>query len=633
MTRSGLALAGSLYALATLGASPGAAARELHWREFEVVARLAADGALHVEESQLMVFSGDWNGGERNFDVRAGQSVEVGRVSRFDPARRAWLDLERGDLDEVDRWDWHDSDTVRWRSRRPGDPPFDDTAILYRLSLVYRRILEPVGENRYRLAHDFAFAEREGPIEQLRVALTFDPEWEPVGPAPAAVEVAGLPPGRGFVVERELTWRGTGAPAYATVRRLPRELRQAAIGLFLLAALERLVWFLRRDRALGRFEPRVDPSTIDRAWLEARLLATPPEVVGAAWDRSIGSAEVAAMLARLVQEGKMASEVERRRVLVFESQNLKLRLLVPRESLTAEERALVDGLFPNGDSTDTAGLRAHYRGRSFDPAAKLRAPLEKRLHAQTGFGAAAAKPSRWPTLILFLAGLTALALGFLESTGAGYGLLLAVFLVPLSIVGWTAAGTGQGRIGLPTANLVVLLLAVGAIGVLIWVISRLAEVPLASLAGLTLVGIAATRTFLHLVATRESLKSMRRRRELAAARRHFRDELRRSEPRLDDRWFPWVVAFGLAPEADRWFRAHGAALVRRTGSSTGGPSIGGAGGGGGWSGGGGAFGGAGASAAFASAVGSMAAGVSSGSSGGGGGGGGGSSGGGGGGGW
>ena len=41
--------------------------------------------------------------------------------------------------------------------------------------------------------------------------------------------------------------------------------------------------------------------------------------------------------------------------------------------------------------------------------------------------------------------------------------------------------------------------------------------------------------------------------------RIFAKELRRPEPRLKDEWFPYVVAFGLTSDADRWFRAHGAA--------------------------------------------------------------------------
>jgi hypothetical protein len=40
----------------------------------DVRAILDADGRLHVTESQAMVFTGDWNGGERIFRVSPGQS-------------------------------------------------------------------------------------------------------------------------------------------------------------------------------------------------------------------------------------------------------------------------------------------------------------------------------------------------------------------------------------------------------------------------------------------------------------------------------------------------------------------------------------------------------------------------------
>ena len=634
MSRTGRALGGAICCLLAFGAARAAAGRELHWREIAVEARLAADGSLHVTELQQMVFTGDWNGGERRFDLRPGQTVELVRMSRFDPATRDWRQLAQGGLDAVDRWDWHDRRTLRWRSRLPSDPPFDGTEIVYRLETVYRRILQPAGEGRYRLKHDFAFTEREGPIERFSVALAFDPAWEPVGRAPATVETGVLPPGVGFVVERELVWRGEGVPAAATVLRLPRTLRLGAVALVLLAALERLAWLLRRDRALGRFEPGPDPASIDRAWLEANLLSTPPEVVGAAWDRSIGSAEVAALLARLVQEGKLSSEVERRSFLVFETQNLRLRLLVPRESLTAEERGVIDGLFPSGDTTDTASLRAHYRGRNFNPAEKLRKPLEARMHALAGFATAPAKPSRWPTAIAFVVGVAALAAGFATSSSAGYGALFCFLMIFLCLGGWIAAGVGQGRVGKPWGSLVFVLLVTAVISAFVFVLSGQPDVPWATLLGMALLGVAAVRTFLHLLATRESAESMRRRRELAAARERFREELRRPSPQLDDRWFPWVVAFGLAPDADRWFRSHGRSATAGGGGFSGGGSSSGGSTGGGWTGGGGSFGGAGASASFAAAVGSMASGVSSGSSGGGGGGGGGgSSGGGGGGGW
>jgi hypothetical protein len=59
---------------ALLAASP-AAARELYWKSLEVWATLDRVGVLHVVERQHMVFTGDWNGGERQF---VGRNVEVG---------------------------------------------------------------------------------------------------------------------------------------------------------------------------------------------------------------------------------------------------------------------------------------------------------------------------------------------------------------------------------------------------------------------------------------------------------------------------------------------------------------------------------------------------------------------------
>ena len=108
-------------------------ARSLHWRELAVQARLDADGRLHVRERQVMVFSGDWNGGERRFYVGPGQRLEQVRIARIDPQTGVATPLRQGSLKQVDHWDWQGTDTVRWRSRLPSDPEFSDTAIVYLL--------------------------------------------------------------------------------------------------------------------------------------------------------------------------------------------------------------------------------------------------------------------------------------------------------------------------------------------------------------------------------------------------------------------------------------------------------------------------------------------------------------------
>src|SRR5512134_1452461 len=114
--------------------------RELHWRRIDVKATLDRDGRLRVTERQAMVFTGDWNGGERAFNVRFRQALDFHRLIRAhaDGVERP---LIRGNLAEVDRWDWANSSTVRWRSRLPSDPAFDKTEITYILEYTLSGIL------------------------------------------------------------------------------------------------------------------------------------------------------------------------------------------------------------------------------------------------------------------------------------------------------------------------------------------------------------------------------------------------------------------------------------------------------------------------------------------------------------
>jgi hypothetical protein len=64
-------------------------------------------------------------------------------------------------------------------------------------------------------------------------------------------------------------------------------------------------------------------------------------------------------------------------------------------------------------------------------------------------------------------------------------------------------------------------------------------------AGVFLMRLAIVITVFLLIQTRSGPKRIARRKALVAARRYFRRELGRTEPRLSDAWFPYVVAFGL----------------------------------------------------------------------------------------
>ncbi len=635
-------------ATALLCVAAGVFAKELHWQALEVDARLESDGTLTIAEVQRMVFTGDWNGGERKFRLGSGQRLTLDRLVRLDDGGASGSELRPGNLDAVDEYKWAESDTLRWRSRLPSDPEFDATELDYRLDYRVTGALRKIGEHAYRLDHQFAFTERDGAIERLVVHLTLAPEWRPASGLPVSWELGPLAPGEGFVLTTDFAYEGSAAPANAVPPQLPSWMRLGVVAVFVAGALGFERATRRRDRALGRFAATSSPARerIDPAWLEEKVFALAPEVVGAMWDRAVGSAEVAATLARLTQEGKLKTEVTVSGR-IFKSENLHLELLADRASLSDYEGKLIDGLFGGARVTDTDSIRRRYRSTGFDPAGKIRSGVEARLKRVRGFAEGSPKPSWKPTALLLLAGIAVLAAtalaaaaGLLGGAAPGASALcigLPIALLVVSIPGWVGALTGQGRVGSLAGPYFGLLLSGAATAGTLWGFAGRPAASVSLLVGGLLVALALARSHANVLATRESVESLARRRELAAARDYFAAELAKEHPGLDDRWFPYLLAFGLAPKMERWFRRFGALAQTSAGSFTSmaGGSGGGSGGSGGWSGGGGAFGGGGASATWAMAATAMSAGVSapSSSGGSGGGGGGGSSGGGGGGGW
>jgi hypothetical protein len=97
------------------------AQHELHWDAMTVTAHLDVNGSLAVAEEQTMVFSGDWNGGERVFSVRPRQTLSLEGMSRWNGS--GWQPMrEDGSLGSVDDYSLTDGRTLRWRSRLPTDP-------------------------------------------------------------------------------------------------------------------------------------------------------------------------------------------------------------------------------------------------------------------------------------------------------------------------------------------------------------------------------------------------------------------------------------------------------------------------------------------------------------------------------
>ena len=623
-----------------LGIAAAASARELSWRSFDVTARLDAQGALHVVEKQTFVFNGDWNGGERTFRLFPGQHLALESITRVD-SDGTRHPLTEGDLSKVDEYRFVGDGVLRWRSRLPSDPSFDNAELVYEIAYTLSGILEKRGD-RYVLNHDFAFPNREYAIQKFTLTLELDPVWKPEKPLKGSFESGVLPPGVGYVVNASLAYAATGEPA--ALNRLPlaekpatQAVRKALLAVFGIAIVLLFMGFRSRERALGRYAPLTPPEQIDSRWLDANLLSLSAEEAGALWDEKIGAPEVAAVLARLEAEKKISSKAE--------GKKLSMRLLVPLEEFHGYEHDLLKGFFFGGrKETDTDAIKSHYKSTGFDPASKIKPGLEAKISAYPDFGDKSPAPSKGPTAFLFGAGvLCLLAAIFLGNQDFGTVVGLAItlgILYGLAVIGAVVFRRLVDR--LDAFSILILWMPLllfyfawlgvreGNRAILLFVVGGL------------LVRLAMVRSIFNLASTRDGPKRIARRKALASARAYFKRELDAPAPRLQDSWFPYVVAFGLTSDADRWFRAHGAAAASSGSSSTwtgstSSASSSSSSGSGSWTGGGGSFGGAGASGSWAVAAGALAAGVASPSSssggGGGGGGGGGSSGGGGGGGW
>ncbi len=634
---------GRILALAALAAAllflaGPAQAKELHWSRFDVTARLDADGRLHVVERQAIVFTGDWNGGYRTFRIATGTRLGFEGISRIDPATGASHPLAAGDLSAVDQFKWMDNSTIRWRSRLPSDPEFDNTEIVYELRYAWSNVLVKSGD-AYRLSHDFAFPDRESDIRKFTLDLAIDPAWAAPEGFQGHIERKDLRPGEGVLVQAALRRVAPGTPSSVRTA-VPAGLRRGLAAAAGIAAILLYVLYRRREASLGRYQSLYPVAQIDEAWLKENVFDLLPEEAGAVWDDRIGGAEVGALIARMVAEKKLATRVEASGWGPFRSQVLHLELKTSRERLEGYEKSLIAGLFfDSRTETDTKAIREYYSGTGFDPASKIRAGVEAAL-AGAGLGKKAPAVSHRPTLLLLGAALALFVLSvILKPFALGYVFMLlfvSVFcMVPAGVLAFLAR---RNIFGTNVRLLVAALLALGP-AALLWLRFDVPGLPAAFFAGTALLAVAYVNVVFNLAKSREGEARLKKRRTLAAGREYFRRELATRTPRLKDEWFPYAIGFGLGASVDRWFGRFGAAGAGASAWSSGGAtslSSGGSSSGGGWTGGGGAFGGAGATAGWVSAVGVMSAGVSAPSSSGGsggGGGGGGSSGGGGGGGW
>lgn len=538
------------------------AQRALHWDLVEVAAHLDAEGRLNVTETQTMVFYGDWNGGERRFNIRPRQQLRLLSVERADGDRAIPM-VRDSSLDDVDDYAFTD-DTLRWRSRLPEDAPFANVRRTYVLRYQLLNIVQQNGD-AYTLDHEFLFPDRQGVITRASVALTLDPAWQPQGEVQSLYTAEQVPPGQGLMVTIPLRYAGAGVPV-TLATDLPGGIVRA-LWLLLTVPIIVIGWVFAREHWYGRFAPL--QAQVDEAWIREHILKHPAEVVAAAWDTKIESAEVVALIARLVAEGKLTSGAKKK--------SMTLHLAVDRDTLDGYERALVDGLFfQKRTDTSTALVKRHYRKTGFDPAGLIRPGLKER-------AAAILPPGRNPWTVPFVApilyGAGAVLIGreWMNSyISTAVAALLAfgalTFILVARAQGLRFRANIQWGPKKAFGSLIPVALGMGAAALYLW---RWADSGVEPASNSLVVGVVLLALSL-LFAGVGALKSTQHRaalafrKTLASGREFFIAELAKDRPALRDDWFPWVLAFGLGKHMDEWsaLRAGGSTMHSSGGTSS-----------------------------------------------------------------
>jgi uncharacterized membrane protein YgcG len=622
-------------------AGASAHAKSLTWPSIHVDAHLDADGRMHIVETQTFLFDGDWNGGERTFEVYGNQSLDFEKLTRVD-RDGSETTLIMAPLDKVDHYQILPGPILRWRSRLTTDPEFKNTMLTYRLRYTLSGIVRRVNK-RYLLSHDFAFPNRQSGqvIQNFSVHFTIDPIWSGAH-TPFDGSATNLTPGHGYVVNASLEYHGSRAPVAVPFGATSRVAWQFAI-LLVIGVGALIFGFVTGERARGRFV--FTPfEEIDERWLNDNVLRYKPEIVGAAFDNKIGAPEVAGILAALAKENKIATRVEQRRM---KRPLLHMTLLVPMEEIEGYRRTLLKRLFFKGKETDTDAIRKHYEHSGFEPAALIQKGIEGELSGWPKWTERVSSFDWKLDVTLLIVGIILFALfgrGGTDGTLTG----LCVFFGFIALLGGLIAAHLNSRA--VTSLTPRFILVAAFVAPLLYATFRYTvaapdfAIHTRELALALFWSLAVVKIILDKLRIDESSERIGARMRFASARRYLRAQLATPNPKIHDDWFPYLMAFGLGSNCDSWFRAHGCPgspagtlATSSTSSSFGSSSSGGGETGSSWSGGGGAFGGAGASASWAVAAGGIASGVASpssgGSGGGGGGGGGSSSGGGGGGGW
>ncbi|NCN08336.1 MAG: DUF2207 domain-containing protein [Leptospira sp.] len=359
--------------------------KSLDWNSIQVEATLKNNGNLKIAETQSILFTGDWNGAYRKFDLGLGQKLKFHSMEIL-RNNGEWETLSDDSIDIKDSYLYYPSEsTVKWRSRYPHDPIFEGETIIYRLNYEYENILDNKSANVFQLNHDFGFEDRNGEIRKFKVNLSWEDKWKLVSQNNLQVlsseteekklsftAPTALQPGQKMIVTSDFDYNGD-------ISTLNQISVLAVYGIrishfILLLSFAGMVSFFiyLYCKQKGFFK---EPKKI-KSWEEFRefLGDLLPEEIAILSEKGL----VASWMARMILEKKI-------QFFPSEKQESRLKLLVDRSSLSESDAKIIESLFVEGvTSISISELKKFYKRKktSYSLAESIRSKTNQNLIAK-----------------------------------------------------------------------------------------------------------------------------------------------------------------------------------------------------------------------------------------------------------
>ena len=575
-------------------AAPAARAQSVVWTVIDVKAHLDNDGRLHVVETHdLELREGGGFNLTREFGLGVDQSIVFRSLRRIGPGS-VDVGLEDAEVGLPDRYRYYPMGHVyfsipelergtrlayrleyelvnalspAWAvaaGKGPLARPVGFEPPLARLREVVADLREawPARDRLYRLDHDVLFPSRDGPgfaVERVDYQLQFDTAWKLVDPD---AELGKAQADQDYRVRR-LFERVVDEPP-AAVEVHAASVRWMAVAAVVLAVPVLWLLLLVAEGVGNRLLGGVTFETMG-----VRLSSLAPEVVAAYMSGGSGTAPTLdAILARMAAERKIAIEVEPAASPVVATTEpssdasavededddetpplVKIRRLAALESLPSFERDLLQRLLVGGRREVTSvELQSLYSERGFEPwqAVKDLLPSDSR---------------RSRSFLAGLFGLASLGGVALQITSMGnVDPIPVVIIANVLLLGalrlWPRAYWHGGK----SWTAAIALLIPGAFATaaaLALLVSANPPLPARGWVGAAIVALSAYAALLALARRPWRAEPHATVRELERTRRYAERELRRPQPRLEDRFVPHLEALGLGPRLERWRNAGG----------------------------------------------------------------------------